>query len=175
MVTNNQAQFYFSTITKLAYELQLDVFQNIYIWVALAFDATQNDDTSNPKRIMEQYCRLVGGSGTAEDIHKWEEVKLVLTTALLQTHLRGELSPSKLEKGLEKIDQATLADASPVVLVVKHDSVLKIVDKHAKQGTELVIDNLQPNGDYTPIRDACDFTQTEIVSKIQSLTQTAIQ
>jgi hypothetical protein len=171
MVTKRDQPVYISTIPHLAFELQLQVFRNIRVWAALNFDAKENANTSNPFLLVKQYCRIVGGVGTSEDITKWKEVRLTLGAALQQAYItinnENEFSEKILNYGLQRINEAQLSDASPIVLVINHDPQLDIDwnPPGVNQGVELIIKNLKPDGKYKAVRISCDQEIFEQLSR----------
>lgn len=145
---------YYSVQTSLCYTLQQTIYANHHVYVATAFDAAGNDPTSNPKQIAALWLRVAGGSGTEEDLERWEQHKERLRLTAFDLFERGKTGQVQYSSVIEQIAKANLRDATPVLLTIPHSADYTLLggDAHpdfASTEEEYLIPDLKPEHTFT--------------------------
>jgi hypothetical protein len=151
---------YYSTQTTLAYDIQAQIYQNFYLYVAVEFDPQGNHPTSNPRLIAEQWCRVATGKASDDDLERWKAHIQVLSKIAFKLESRGFISNAQATLAHDRIAINTLEDAAPMLITVAHDEGYTIQpgDRHSgyeDTEVEFVIADLKPERVFSVVRLPC--------------------
>lgn len=151
---------YYSTQTTLAYDIQSQIYQTLYLYVAVEFDPPGNHPTSNPRLIAELWCRVATGSTSEDDLMRWESHKEALLKVALKLKIDHLIDEKKYDAAIERIIANSLQDAMPILLIIPHADKYEIQegDKHIgfeSTEVEYVIPNLLPRDDFRAVFLSC--------------------
>ena len=114
-----------------------------------------NDPTSNPKILCEQFCRIARGQAQPHDISKWSQIKRTLITVLWDMFDLGTINAENREKGLAIIYESSEVDATPIILIIARDDGMVIETQDVDYGEEYIIE-VDTGGNIQVIVVDCD-------------------
>jgi len=159
----DKATRFYSAQTRFYYEIQRDIYQTHYIFVAMEFNPLGNHPTSRPYEIIKWLCRIQLDIDTEKDKKDWEDYLERLQEICERLFKNGVITKAQRNQATLKIVHAEATqDAQPILMVVTDSPDHEFEAGHIHEGyeeteQERIIINLQAENELLEVHSIqCD-------------------